>query len=184
MINDGNSCLEAQGPVVWIDPNKLIRGPVGVDLSVFPCNREGDQARLDRKKRFIRKKHVNDAVKNEAENWKELDCRTAEEAVKFYNAKHGTQYEVVEPLGSYCRLYCGFWFHCNFRAQCKSGSGHGLGSAPKLFFAELYCKGANKLIVNVCTMLEGLGPSPSTVQGCNICGDMLLHPVNGFEVGN
>ncbi|KAH9610638.1 hypothetical protein KSS87_017126, partial [Heliosperma pusillum] len=71
----------------------------------------------------------------------------------------------------------GFWFHCNFRAQCKSDP------SPKLFFAELYQKQHDKLIVKDCMPLDEPWDRSHIVRGCYLCGNQLLHPVNGFEAG-
>ncbi|XP_074294792.1 uncharacterized protein LOC141622686 [Silene latifolia] len=128
------------------------------------------------------KKTLKRDVKYEAKVLEKTDCDCVEAAINFYNQKHGTDYKIVETLGSYGCFDTGFWFHCNFRAQCCESDP---SSPPKLFFAELNRIEYDQLIVKVCMPLDdGLGNrNSSIVRGCVMCGNHLLHPVKGFQAG-
>ncbi|KAK9675854.1 hypothetical protein RND81_11G036100 [Saponaria officinalis] len=102
---------------------------------------------------------------------RDINCANA--AVEFYNKKHGTDYEIVETLGSYLEIFNGLLYHCNFRAQRKSV----INSSPELFFAELLNK-LDARSVKLCVIMDIPDPSHSLPRGCRICCGQLWHPVD------
>ncbi|KAH9605089.1 hypothetical protein KSS87_022119 [Heliosperma pusillum] len=185
-------CLKPRKGVVYniVDVTDPANIPVTVlghddELTYPDAKDDAEREHMAKTKEQRKRKSLKRAVKNEAKMLKNQDCRCAEKAIKFYNEKHATDYEIVETLGSYGRLYCGFWYHCNFKAQRKSKSvpDDGCHSSPKLFFAELYRKQAHNLVVKDCKTLDVPGHRPDIVSKCKLCRGPLLHPANGFEVG-
>ncbi|KAH9619201.1 hypothetical protein KSS87_020461 [Heliosperma pusillum] len=84
---------------------------------------------------------------------KEMDqsqtIRSAKVALKYYNNKRGTHYELVKPVLSHgCIWRSGLWIHANFTA-CDGDS------SAKLFFAEVKVAGGSKYAVTACRPLHG-----------------------------
>ncbi|XP_074294785.1 uncharacterized protein LOC141622681 [Silene latifolia] len=158
---------------------EIVTLPPNTPFPNLPC-RYTEAQRKSAYERNLKFK-LNVAVKYEEQYLKKQDCDCAERAIKYYNQMHGTDYEIVETLGSYQRIYTGFWFHCNFRAKCFKSDP---SSPPKLFFAELNRVDHANLMVKVCMPLDdGLVIRVPIVRGCEMCDNQLFHPVNGFQVG-
>ncbi|XP_074263520.1 uncharacterized protein LOC141586248 [Silene latifolia] len=114
---------------------------------------------------------------NKERIFRDRDIGCAKAAVEFYNKKHGTNYIIVETLGSYAAMFDGLLYHCNFRAERECVINSGRRPSPKLFFAELL----NQLdadSVKTCVILDNPDPCYRFPRGCKICPDLLWHPVN------
>ncbi|KAH9604297.1 hypothetical protein KSS87_004685 [Heliosperma pusillum] len=114
---------------------------------------------------------------NKERIFRDMDIGCAKAAVEFYNKKHGTDYKIVETLGSYSAMFHGIIYHCNFRAERECVINSGRRPSPKLFFAELL----NQLdsdSVKMCVILDSRDPCYRFPRACKMCPDLLWHPVN------
>ncbi|KAH9616811.1 hypothetical protein KSS87_023633 [Heliosperma pusillum] len=120
---------------------------------------------------------IKDWIDNEEESYRNRDIGCAKAAVEFYNNNHGTDYEIVETLGSYFKTFNGFLYHCNFRAQRKCLTSSGSRPSPKLFFAELF-NDITPEAVKLCVILDEKSTRHSLPRDCEICPGHLYHPVD------
>ncbi|KAH9609555.1 hypothetical protein KSS87_007475 [Heliosperma pusillum] len=132
------------------------------------------------KRRKGHHKEIKDRIEYEQQQYRrwlcDRDLNCANAALEFYNNKHGTDYVVVETLGSYGQIFNGLLYHCNFRAQRKSVINSGNRLSPELFFAELLNK-LDARSVKLCVIMDNPGPSHNLRRGCKIC-PQLWHPAD------
>ncbi|XP_021770028.1 uncharacterized protein LOC110734255 [Chenopodium quinoa] len=121
--------------------------------------------------------------KDYTEAYRRQNLELSQIALEYYNKRHRTNYELVEPMD--CSVFGPpMWMHLNFTAKLKSARDGDVNSSAKLFFVEFYHE-PGRWVVNACRILKG---KSSHCDFCQLDESLdeslgtIKHPTHGFHM--
>ncbi|XP_021770030.1 uncharacterized protein LOC110734257 [Chenopodium quinoa] len=117
--------------------------------------------------------------KDYTEAYRRQNLEFSQIALEYYNKRHRTKYELVEPMDRAVFSHFPMWMHLNFTAKLKSALDGDGNSSAKLFFVEFFHQ-TGRWVVNACCILKG---KPSHCDFCQLVeSDTVKHPTHGFRM--
>ncbi|CAO2836862.1 unnamed protein product [Amaranthus hypochondriacus] len=98
----------------------------------------------------------------------------AMKALKAFNSRYSTDYELDDCLDTCCSTDRRGFFHCNFTAKPNTRPLIADDHSTKVFFAEIQKDNDGEQVPTAYSILQGI----KTKLGCEMCPEMIYHPIS------